>query len=353
MMKNLFFILLIALVSCKENKQPEKITAQVKHRPFSSVEVDPLLEDSISIRAIEMMGNAMAFAGSKGAYGLYTEGQTRVRYGQEIYDTLVPEFRAVASTSNDFFMLSIGSPALLYKTGDEGKMEVVYKEEHEEVFYNSMTFWNDMEGIAVGDPIGDCLSVIVTRDGGYNWRKLTCEELPATRQGEVIFAASNSNIAVVGDNAWIITGGSVSRVFYSPDKAQSWEVFETPLIQGESTQGGYTVDFYDQQQGIIFGGDYTQPEAHFRNKAVTSDGGRTWELVSDGEEPGYKSSVVYVPNSGGKEILATGFTGISYSKDAGQTWEEISDQAFHTLRFANDSTAYAGGANGLARLTFK
>lgn len=352
-MKNLLFVFLIALVSCKENKQPQEIATQVERPAFSSVVVEPLLEDSISIRAIEMMGNAMAFAGSKGAYGLYTEGQARVRYGQELYDTIVPEFRAVASTSNDFFMLSIASPALLYKTGDEGEMEVVYKEGHEKTFYNSMTFWNDMEGIAVGDPIGDCLSVIVTRDGGYTWEKLTCEELPATEPGEVGFAASNSNIAVVGDETWIITGGSVSRVFYSPNKAKSWEVFETPLIQGESTQGGYTLDFYDNQHGIIFGGDYTQPQANLRNKAVTSDGGRTWELVSDGKQPGYKSSVVYVPNSGGKEILATGFTGISYSKDAGQSWEQLSDQAFYTLRFANDSTAFAGGANGLARLTFK
>lgn len=352
-MKKLLFILIIGLVSCKENKQSAEVPVQIERQPFSSVQVEPLLEDSISIRAIEMMGNAMAFAGSRGAYGLYTEGQARVRYGQEVYDTLVPEFRAVASTSNDFFMLSIGNPALLYKTGDQGEMEVVYKEEHEKVFYNSMTFWNDLEGIAVGDPIGDCLSVIVTRDGGYNWKKLTCEELPAITLGEVAFAASNSNIAVVGDNTWIVTGGSVSRVFYSPDKAQSWEVYETPLIQGEPTQGGYTVDFYDAEHGIIFGGDYTRPESNLRNKAVTSDGGRTWELVSDGEEPGYKSSVVYVPNSGGKEILATGFTGISYSKDAGHTWEQLTDQGFYTLRFANDSTAYAGNANGLARLIFQ
>jgi hypothetical protein len=28
-----------------------------------------------------------------------------------------------------------------------------------------MQFWNNKEGIAMGDPIADCLNVIITRDG--------------------------------------------------------------------------------------------------------------------------------------------------------------------------------------------
>src|SRR5690606_32645238 len=94
------------------------------------------------------------------------------------YDSLELEFRAVASTSSDFFMLSIENPALLYKTGDSGAMEVVYKEEDENVFYDAMQFWNDQEGIAVGDPTQGCLSVIITRDGGKTWNKLNCGVLP-------------------------------------------------------------------------------------------------------------------------------------------------------------------------------
>jgi hypothetical protein len=30
-----------------------------------------------------------------------------------------------------------------------------------------MQFWNNKEGIAMGDPIADCLNVIITRDGKY------------------------------------------------------------------------------------------------------------------------------------------------------------------------------------------
>ncbi len=188
--------------------------------------------------------------------------QDKVRLNRQQYDSIYPEFRAVAGTSEDFFMLSVGNPALLYKTGDSGKMELVYKEENEKVFYDAMTFWNDKEGIAMGDPVENCLSVIITRDGGNSWKKLSCDQLPEAAEGEAAFAASNSNIAVQGEKTWIISGGAKSACSLRPDKGKTWKVYETPIVQGESTQGGYSVDFYDEQHGIMIGGDYTAPEGN-------------------------------------------------------------------------------------------
>ena len=321
--------------------------------PFSRVEVQPILEDSISIRAIEIMGDNVAFAGSNGYYGLYNSVENRVKLNRQQYDSIYPEFRAVGSTENDFFMLSVGNPALLYKTGNSGKMELVYKEENEKVFYDSMIFWNDKEGIAMGDPTDDCLSVIITRDGGNSWNKLSCDLLPEAAEGEAAFAASNSNIAVQGDKTWIISGGKKSRVFFSQNKGKAWEVFETPIVQGESTQGAYSIAFYDERNGIMIGGDYTAPDGNTKNKAVTNNGGKTWSLVSEGRGPGYKSSVRYVPGSEAKEVVAVGFTGISYSADAGKNWKQLSEESFYTIRFLNDSTAYAAGKNRLAKLIFR
>lgn len=346
-MKRLILLISLAVISCKSSEEEEPPQA------FSEVEVEVVYEDSISIRAIEVIGQNVAFAGSDGAYGLYNSGQGTIRVNRQLMDSLVPEFRAVASTSNDFFMLSVGNPALLFKTGDDGTMDLVYREDHENVFYDALTFWNDREGIGMGDPVKNCLSVIITRDGGQTWEKLPCEVLPETVDGEAAFAASDSNIAVIGDETWIISGGMASRVFYSPDKGKTWEVFDTPLVQGEPTQGGYTIDFYDEKHGIIFGGDYTNPENNTANKAFTNDGGRTWRLISDGEGPGYKSAVRYVPGRGGEEVVAVGFTGIAYSADGGESWSKLSDEGFYTIRFVNDTVAYAAGKNRLARLGFK
>jgi len=346
-MKLFYFFCLLLIISCnsKEKKTPPTF--------YTSVEIVTIIEDSLSIRAIELMGENLAFAGNNGIYGLYDSMNDIWKRNIQKYDTLSPEFRAVASTSTDFFMLSVGNPALLYKTGDTGSMELVYKEEHEKVFYDALSFWNDKEGIAMGDPVESCLSIIITRDGGKTWNKISCDNLPVVEEGEAAFAASNSNIAIQGDKTWILSGGIRSRIFFSPDKGKTWEVFDTPLVQGTPTTGGYSLDFYDENKGFIIGGDYTKPEENQSNKAFTEDGGRTWELSAVGQEPGYKSSVRYVPGKNGEELIAIGFTGISYSKDAGKSWKNLSSEGFYTLRFLNDTVAYAAGKNRIAKLKFK
>jgi len=345
-MKIILYLPLLLLFGCgSKERTPDR-------NYFSQVEIQSLMEDSISVRAIEIMGNNLAFAANNGVYGLYDSGAKSIKTNVQKYDSILPEFRAVAGTSTDFFMLSVGNPALLYKTGNSGNMELVYKEENEKVFYDSMTFWNDKEGIAMGDPMENCLSIIITRDSGQTWKKLSCDILPEVAEGEAAFAASNSNISVVGDKAWILSGGKKSRIFYSPDKGENWQVFNTPLNQGTETTGGYSMDFYDENNGIIIGGDYTKPEENVANKAITEDGGKTWNLVADGKNPGYSSSVRYVPNRDSREIVAVGFNGISYSRDAGNTWKNLSDEKFHTIRFLNDSTAYAAGNNRIVKLKF-
>ncbi|TRO66682.1 WD40/YVTN/BNR-like repeat-containing protein [Christiangramia sabulilitoris] len=353
-MKRISLLLILLTFACKNNNEVRSSRVeQEETKTFESVASEIILEDdSLSIRAIQVMGDNLAFAANHGTYGLYNSQSEKWKISTQNFDTIKPEFRAVASTSNDFFMLSVANPALLYKTGDKGSMELVYKEENENVFYDSMIFWNDLEGIAMGDPIDGCISIITTRNGGNSWNKITCDSLPASLQGEAAFAASNSNIAVLDDNTWILTGGKKSRVLYSPDRGKSWEIYDTPLIQGEETTGGYSIDFYDDRNGVIIGGDYTKPENTSANKAITRDGGKTWQLIAEGQEPGYKSSVRYVPNSGGKAMVATGFTGIHYSKDSGASWKKLSDEGFYTLRFVNDTLAYAAGKGRIARLIF-
>lgn len=344
-MRKLLFLLIVSVVgySCSEKKKPIR---------YTSVEIEPVFEDSVSIRAIEFLdANTLAFAGSRGIFGTVDLRTGTVRSSVQRYDSIVPEFRAVAHTSTDFFMLSVGSPALLYKTGDDGQMQLVYKEDGEGVFYDSMKFWNDQEGIAIGDSINGCLSIIITRDGGKTWAKLSCSVLPESPRGEGAFAASNTNIAIMGNRTWVAT--TAGRILFSPDKGKSWEVFETPIIKDEPTQGIYSIAFYDENLGFGIGGDYTQPQVNRANKIITEDGGKTWSLVADGQEPGYKSCVQFVPNSGGKNLVSVGFTGISCSNDGGETWENLSDESFYTIRFLNDSLAYAAGKNRIAKLVFK
>ncbi len=314
--------------------------------------MEPVFEDSVSIRAIEFLdGKTLAFAGSRGIYGTVDVNNHRVRSNVQQYDSMFPGFRAVGKTSTDFFMLSAGNPALLFKTGEAGKMELAYKEEGEGVFYDAMGFWNDQEGLGIGDSMDGCLSIIITRDGGKNWEKLPCSNLPQAENGEGAFAASNTNVAIIGDIVWVAT--TTGNVYTSLDKGKTWSKTTTPIVKQKPTEGIYSMDFYNEKLGFAIGGDYTQPESNKANKVYTQDGGVTWQLIADGTEPNYKSCVQFVPNSDGKGLVAVGFTGISYSHNGGENWTKLSEEGFYSVRFLNDTVAYASGKNRIAKLVFK
>ncbi|NNL09982.1 MAG: oxidoreductase, partial [Croceitalea sp.] len=260
---------------------------------YTSVKIDVIFEDSVSIRAIEFLdSNSLAFAGSDGLYGSVNLTTNKVLTKQMKFHTSIPSFRAVAHTATDFFMLSIESPALLYKTSGKGRMELVYKEEGDGVFYDAMKFMDNHRGIAVGDNQDGCLSIIITKDGGQTWKKLACEQLPEAEESEGAFAASNTNIEIIGETVWI--GSTTGSVYRSNDLGGTWQKIETPILSAEPTQGIYSMDFYNESLGFAIGGDYTKPEALVANKIITRDGGRTWTLIAEGASPGYKSCVQFI-----------------------------------------------------------
>ena len=317
---------------------------------FTDVEIEEIFKDSLSIRAIELTGDRLFFACNKGAYGFVDLGSDEVTKHEVQYEDSYPEFRAVGHTSDALLMLSVANPALLYKVREFGEPELVYVEKDSMVFYDAMNFWNENEGIAMGDFMDGCLAIIITRDGGQTWNKLPCSVLPEPMEGEGAYAASNTNISVINDHTWIAT--SSMRIFYSPDKGVNWEVIQTPVINGASAQGIYSIDFYDDKIGFAIGGDYTSPEYNAANKAITLDGGHSWHLIAENQEPNYKSCVQFVPSSSGKGLVAVGFTGISYSADQGLSWKKLSDEPLYTLRFLNDSLAYGAGQRRIVKLKF-
>ncbi len=319
--------------------------------PFSTVAIEVIHEDSVSIRALERMPGSIAFAGSDGIFGTVDLADFTVRSKKITHLDSKPEFRAVAHTATDFFMLSAGDPALLYKTGDTGEMELVYSESGPDVFYDSMGFWDDLNGIAIGDAMDGCLSILITRDGGRSWNKIPCDQLPEALPGEGAFAASDTNIAQVGDSCWVVS--NKGRIYFSPDLGEHWKVLQTPVTSSTDTFGLYSLDFYDAETGYAAGGDYTDPDGNTANKISTMDGGTSWVLRASGQPPGYLSCVQYVPGRGGRDLVGVSYKGIFYSSDFGASWGTLASEGFFSLRFADDSTAIASGNGRIAKLEFK
>lgn len=344
-----YFILLFSVllcVSCNLDTTPD----------YKSVGIEQVFTDSLSIRAIAPIDeDRVWFAANSGKVGLIDK--TVPKLATIKYEDSLLHFRSIAVTKKAVFVLSIANPGVLYKihvSGNEAtNIEEVYVEKGEKVFYDSMAFFNSSEGIAMGDPIANCLSIITTRNGGDSWEKLDCESLPLVETGEAAFAASNSNIAIFKDNVWIASGGKRARVFHSADKGRTWEVYNTPILQGKAMTGIYSIDFFDENTGIIVGGDWDDKDFNEGNKAITKDGGKTWDLLSNGKDPGYMSSVKFLSGSNANGIVAVGSPGVSYSKDQGENWIELSTEGFYAIEFVNDSIAFASGRNKISKLTFK
>ena len=341
-MKTLLFRSLLTLIifSCMDS--PDQ-----KYSPIVSLQIHDLIKDSLlNIRALEIEDNrirAVSAIGDSYSVDLRTN---KVYVNRVNIDTI--NFRASAIVNNYYFTLSIGDPAYLFKD-----TELVYKETHPNIFYDALHFWNSMEGVAIGDPVDGCMSILITRNGGTSWNKVSCEVLPSSIEGEAAFAASDTNIAIVGNHTWVATGGLSSRILVSHDKGVSWSVVNIPIIQGKETTGVFSIDFYDSLNGFAIGGDYTDPNAKHSNKIRTIDGGISWEVVAQDQSPGYRSCVQYIPNSNAKGLVAVGFGGINVSNNAGESWKLLSDDSFYTLRFLNDSIAYAAGKGKLSKIIFK
>jgi photosystem II stability/assembly factor-like uncharacterized protein len=214
------------------------------------------------------------------------------------------DFRAVVAFSEDeVFLMSSGTGDLsrIYHTTDAGKhWELQFTNTNPKGFFDSMIFWDRTHGIALGDPVPDesgtvKFELLLTEDG-RTWHPIPSSQLPPALEGEGAFAASNTCIAILSSssdsNLWFATGGSTARVFHSPDRGQTWKVFDTPMLQGRDSAGIFSIAFRDPLHGVIAGGDYKHPNDDGPNLAFTDDGGKTWTLSNIHPQP-FFSAVAY------------------------------------------------------------
>jgi photosystem II stability/assembly factor-like uncharacterized protein len=343
-MKNYLFILLICL-GCASKK--EIVAPKFEAKIIST--------EKLSCRAIFVETDTVWLGMDKGRYGFYDKKKDTliVKTIQSVSNAT--EFRSIAATKEAIFILAVGNPAKLIKIDKKSLKEtLVYQEENEKVFYDSMQFVDDLNGFAMGDPTEHCLSFIKTTNGGNSWEKISCANLPKVNEGEAAFATSNTNLIVKGKSIFMVSGGKKSRVFVSHDFGISWQVYETPIVQGEEMTGIFTADFYNDKIGIIAGGNYLKQTQNWSNKATSTNGGKTWHLIAENEAFGYASCIQFVPNSKGKKLISVGGTGLFYSSDFGNTWTKFSDDKdFYTFRFESEKVFYATGRNKLVRFEIK
>lgn len=282
--------------------------------------------------------------------------------GGAVWTTLIPpagaeklDFRDIDAFSNRVaYALSIGSgeTSRIYKTRDGGATWVLqFANQDPKVFLDAMAFRDADHGFAFSDSVDGQFVILATANGGTSWERIPADRLPPALPGEGAFAASGTNVAVLGANVWI--GTTKSRVLRSTDGGRTWAVSQTPIAIGDAA-GIFSIAFKDADHGIVVGGDYTKESQAGDNAAFTSDGGVTWALAKG--ISGFRSVAAWLP--GTRSVLAVGPAGADWSIDDGRSWAPVpltgTPAGFDTLSFASGTRhGWAGGAGGrISRVMF-
>ena len=308
-----------------------------------------------SIRALCAVDEKVCWFGTgKGMIGRTVNGGKswsliRVEGAEEV------EFRDVeAFDAKRCIAMSVGegTSSRIYRTVDGGEnWDLVFQNNAPRGFFDGVAFWDEENGILAGDPVDGQLVILRTSDGGASWTRV--DSAPGMEEGEHAFAASGTHLAVAkSGHVWVGSGGRVARVFYSRDFGKSWTTLDTPMIAGEDSTGVFSLAFKDSQNGFAVGGDYTKEAEGVRNALRTSDGGKSWKVLKDGESSvfSFRSCIRYV--NGGKWIMTVGPDGCDVSRDGGLTWKSFDDKGFHTFSIGGSmKTIWAAGSDGrVARL---
>ena len=316
------------------------------------VSFETLFNDKISIRALEIYDDKVWYSGTDSKFGYVdlrnTQNQKQIRLSEKKL-----QFRTLAQDETSFYAINIESPAYFFKIDKKNlKTEIFHTDSVKTAFYDSFVIKSKNLGFAISDPMKDGFPNFFNFKNVKNYEVLN---YPKYNKGEAHFAASNSNIAMYSGVVWIATGGTSSRIFkFNWNYPLYWEVSNTPFIQGESSQGIYSIDFANDKFGIAVGGDYTKQEANINNIATTNDGGKTWQIQASGKNAGYMTCVKIKPGSKGREVVAVGDQHISYSSDFGKTWKKISDEkGLFVCKWIDKKTMVFAGKDRIVKMKFK
>jgi photosystem II stability/assembly factor-like uncharacterized protein len=302
------------------------------------------------LQAVSAVNEDVVWAsGTGGTYVVTTDGGSTWRAG------VVPgaeglEFRDIEARSDKVaYLMSSGNgtASRIYRTDNGGQnWSLQFTNADSAAFYDCIAFWDDRRGIAMSDGVSGVFPMLRTSDG-RSWTHIGTN-LPAPQPGEGAFAASGTCVATWGGElAWIATGAAAkSRVLATTDGGNTWNAYSTPIVQGTSTSGAFTIAFRDAQHGFLGGGEIAADSAFSSNVATSSDGGKTWSLRTRSPFTGAIYGSSYVPGAG-TTVVITGPHGAAWSADEGTEWallEGVKD--YWAVAFASPKAGWLVGTGG-------
>lgn len=304
---NFFAVFFLSLSSLTFSQTNEML-------PFKIIKYGP---DTCYARGIQIYKNKIFTANSNGMVYSYDLKSNKIQ--EEIdrnFSKMQSELRDIHIFSEkEFIAMQSHEQSGIYRK----KEAKIYSWIPDSTFFDAMDFNSTGVGILMGDPKNDYLQIYLSKDFGENWIKMKHKEFQTT-PGEVGFAASGTVVQVLNDSTYFIaTGGMSSRIIKTTNFGETWESYPVPFQKNESS-GIFSMLFWNENDGICVGGNYSKPNDNISTCFITNNGGKTWNEPKKSLS-GYRSCVINVR----KQLYACGTNGIDVSEDFGLTWNKISD----------------------------
>ena len=300
----------------------------------------------VSLRGLSIVDDQVFWvSGSKGSVARSWDGGRQIEW-MKVSGYEERDFRDIeAFDAQTAVIMAIDSPAIILKTIDGGKAwKKVFEDHRSGMFLDAMVFKNAHYGVVVGDAVDGHFFLAQTKDGGNHWKVISNNKTAIAEEGEVLFAASGTNIILWDKQPVFVTGGIKSHLINGNKKTL------LPLLSSKASAGANSISVAEDGRWVIVGGDYMADHLSEGNCVFSDDSGNTFftPLVNP---YGYKSSIVY---AGNQTWISCGTSGVDISTDHGIQWKNFSRQSFHVVQKAKiGKKIFLAGKNGMiANLVF-
>lgn len=316
---NLLVTITLVLYSCAINKK------MLVSKPLLTIAYSQ--NPKTHSRAITATDKELIIAASDGVVYFYPK-QTKNIYS--MFANSEKEYRDLIFVENKIIILAVGDSSEVTSFKLE-KSDKLFKTPFEGIFLDGIDYAGNTI-FMMGDPVNNKFSLFSSKDWGETWQAL--KNSPFAYNGEAGFAASGTNVKMLGPSIYtFVSGGDSSRYFRSNDAGETW--FSKSMgFNSCPTCGAYSFTILKRGRITAVGGDYLKPNEPSGTCRISKDGGRTW--FSPKVNPnGYRSNITEINGV----LYACGTNGIDYSKNRGKTWLQFAEGNYFTLCEFDDKLA--------------
>ena len=228
----------------------------------------------------------------------------------------------IASVNGDYV-------SSVYRTRNGGTTWEKLNVEHPSGYFNSLYFWDNMNGIVMGDPNFDAdghgnYLIYTTRDGGDTW--VRSEKSPAAIGGFDEYAYVDAYGILGANTIFFMSNNPFNRIFKSDDRGLNWREILNPLKDDTLHIGSNfsNMAFSDSHNGLIVQNYNANAGASGGEPPIlrTTDGGETWVAIegTNSATRTEKGVLRHVPGADSVFVIGHYNQGSSYTTNFGNSY---------------------------------